>query len=93
MLTLYLFVTRAYVALQPSLLSRVTTVLPFVPFTIEERLAIATEALYALAEDAASQLPAATVEKVVRDSLQSYVPEEGARSLYRAVSTQLLETM
>ena len=63
------------------------------PFTFDEKLAIATEALYALADDAVSQLPAATVEKIVRDSLQSYVPEEGARSLYRAVSTQLLETI
>lgn len=56
-------------------------------------MAIAAEALHALAEDAASTLPAATVEKIVRDSLQGYVPAEGARSLYRAVSTQLLETM
>ena len=67
--------------------------LPFVPFTTDEKLAIAAEALSALAQDTASQLPGATVEKIVRDSLQSYVPEEGARSLYRAVSTQLLDTM
>ncbi|KAI0705922.1 P-loop containing nucleoside triphosphate hydrolase protein [Cytidiella melzeri] len=79
--------------LGPSVLSRVTTVLPFVPFTADEKLAIATEALFTVAEDAATRLPAATVEKLVRDSLQAYVPAEGARSLYRAVSTQLLETL
>jgi hypothetical protein len=68
-------------------------VLPFVPFTTEEKMAIASEALFALADDAARTLPAATVEKLVKDSLQSYVPTEGARSLYRAVSTQLLDTL
>ena len=70
-----------------------TTVLPFVPFTTEEKLAIAAEALFSLAEDAATKLPAATVEKLVKDSLKSYVPAEGARSLYRAVSAQLLDTL
>lgn len=79
--------------LGPSLLSRVTTVLPFVPFTTDEKMAIAAEALFSLSEDAARSLPAATVEKLVKDSLQSYVPAEGARSLYRAVSTQLLDTL
>ncbi|GJE96411.1 hypothetical protein PsYK624_126080 [Phanerochaete sordida] len=79
--------------LGPSLLSRVTTVLPFVPFTTDEKMAIAAEALFTLSEDAARSLPAATVEKLVKDSLQSYVPAEGARSLYRAVSTQLLDTL
>lgn len=66
--------------------------LPFVPFTPDEKLAIATEALFALTEDART-IPSATVEKLVRDSLQSYVPAEGARSLYRAVSTLLLDML
>lgn len=70
-----------------------TTVLPFVPFTVEEQMAIASEALFSLSEDATSTLPGATVEKLVKDSLHSYVPAEGARSLYRAVSTQLLDTL
>lgn len=56
-------------------------------------MAIASEALFALAEDAAQALPSATVEKLVKDSLESYVPAEGARSLYRAVSTLLLDTL
>ncbi|CAL1705742.1 unnamed protein product [Somion occarium] len=79
--------------LGPSLLSRVTTVLPFVPFTRDEKMAIAAEALYALAGEDARSLPSATVEKLVQNSLQEYVPVEGARSLYRAISTQLLDTI
>ncbi|KAI0784401.1 P-loop containing nucleoside triphosphate hydrolase protein [Abortiporus biennis] len=79
--------------LGPSLLSRVTTVLPFVPFTQEEKMAIAAEALYSLAGDDARSLPSATFEKLVQTSLLEYVPVEGARSLYRAVSTQLLDAL
>ena len=78
---------------KPSLLSRVTTVLPFVPFSREEKMAIAAEALYALAGEDARTLPSATVEKLVQNSIREYVPTEGARSLYRAVSTQLLDTI
>ncbi|OJT10928.1 hypothetical protein TRAPUB_12549 [Trametes pubescens] len=76
-----------------SLLSRVTVVLPFVAFTAEEKLAIAAEALYALAGEGAATMPPATREKIVRSSLDSYIPSEGARSLYRAVSSQLLDTI
>ncbi|TCD68469.1 hypothetical protein EIP91_010755 [Steccherinum ochraceum] len=81
--------------LGPSLLSRVTTVLPFVPFSVEEKMAIAAEALHSLTagSEEGTDLPAATVEKLVKDSLQGYVPAEGARSLYRAVSTLLLDTI
>ncbi|KAJ6526273.1 P-loop containing nucleoside triphosphate hydrolase protein [Mycena vulgaris] len=63
-----------------SVLSRVTTVLPFVPFTREEQAAICSEAFHALAGDA-----------LIRIALESYVPAEGARSLYRAVSNQLVD--
>ncbi|CCM01564.1 uncharacterized protein FIBRA_03624 [Fibroporia radiculosa] len=76
-----------------SLLSRVTTVLPFVPFTPEEKMAISAEALYALAGEGAGTLPPATVDMLVRKSLGLYHPAEGARSLYRAVSTLLLDTI
>ncbi|KAH8099633.1 P-loop containing nucleoside triphosphate hydrolase protein [Cristinia sonorae] len=83
--------------LGPSLLSRVTTVLPFVPFSDEEKMAIAAEALHSLTltadESETPALPAATVEKLVKDSLRGYVPAEGARSLYRAVSNLLLDTI
>ncbi|KAI0636447.1 P-loop containing nucleoside triphosphate hydrolase protein [Trametes polyzona] len=76
-----------------SLLSRVTVVLPFVAFTTDEKLAIAAEALYALAGDAVTTMPPATRDLIVRTSLNSYIPSEGARSLYRAVSSQLLDTI
>lgn len=79
--------------LGPSLLSRVTTVLPFVPFVDDEKMAVAAEAVYSLAGDAAATLPPATVDMVVRKSLSAYLPAEGARSLYRAVSTLLLDTI
>lgn len=70
-----------------------TAVLPFVPFTNEEKMAIATEALFSLAEDAEQSLPPATVEKLVQNALRNYLPVEGARSLYRAVSTELLDAL
>lgn len=79
--------------MQASLLSRVTTVLPFVPFTVDEKLAIATEALYAQGGEAAREMPPATIEMIVRKSLDEYLPAEGARSLYRAVSSQLLDAL
>jgi len=79
--------------LGPSLLSRVTTVLPFVSFSDEEKMAIAAEALHSLTGEEGRSLPAATVEKLVKDSLRGYVPAEGARSLYRAVSNLLLDTI
>ncbi|KAI0929343.1 hypothetical protein AcV5_006638 [Taiwanofungus camphoratus] len=79
--------------LGPSLLSRVTTVLPFVPFTVEEKMAIAAEALHSVAGDIVKTLPPATAEMIVRNSLNTYIPAEGARSLYRSVSTLLFDTI
>ncbi|KAG1827535.1 P-loop containing nucleoside triphosphate hydrolase protein [Suillus subaureus] len=55
-----------------SLLSRVTTVLPFIP-------------------NAAKTLSPQDVEAIVMKVLPSYVPSEGARSLHRAVSNQLVD--
>ncbi|KAH9928093.1 uncharacterized protein B0H18DRAFT_1001360 [Fomitopsis serialis] len=75
-----------------SLLSRVTTVLPFIPFTTEEKLAIAAEALHSLTSEE-TELPPATIDMIVRNSLHTYIPAEGARSLYRAVSNLLLDTI
>ncbi|KAI0647576.1 P-loop containing nucleoside triphosphate hydrolase protein [Trametes meyenii] len=88
-----LFRPRVSERLGASLLSRVTAVLPFVAFTSDEKLAIAAEALYALAGEAVTTMPPATRDLIVRTSLNSYIPSEGARSLYRAVSTQLLDTI
>lgn len=67
--------------------------LPFVPFITDEKMAIAAEALYTLAGEDARTLPAATVEKLVQNAVRDYIPTEGARSLYRAVSAHLLDTI
>lgn len=74
-----------------SLLSRVTTVLPFIPFTVEEKMAIAAEAVYSLTSNAGKSLSPQDVEAIVIKVLPSYVPSEGARSLHRAVSNQLVD--
>ncbi|KAJ7907334.1 P-loop containing nucleoside triphosphate hydrolase protein [Mycena leptocephala] len=74
-----------------SVLSRVTTVLPFVPFTQDEQTAICAEAFHALAGEFINQLPPDRLDSLIRDALLSYVPSEGARSLYRAVSNQLVD--
>ncbi|KAJ7193846.1 hypothetical protein GGX14DRAFT_587860 [Mycena pura] len=75
----------------PSILSRVTTVLPFVPFTSSEQAVICAEAFHALGGEEVARLPADRVDLLVRAALLNYVPAEGARSLYRAVSNQLLD--
>ena len=80
-------------ARKTALMSRVTTVLPFVPFTHNERLAIAAEALLALGGDAANGLPPETFNHVVDAAVAEYVPLEGARSLYRSVSTHLMDAI
>jgi ATP-dependent Clp protease ATP-binding subunit ClpA len=72
-------------------LSRVTTVLPFVSFTRDEQTAICAEAFHALAEELIAQLPPDRLDALIRDALSGYVPCEGARSLYRAVSNQLVD--
>lgn len=82
---------RVSECLGASLLSRVTTVLPFVPFTLEEKKAIAAESVYALGGDGARQLSPQEVEALVMRALPHYVPGEGARSLHRAISNQLVD--
>jgi len=74
-----------------SVLSRVTTVLPFVPFTRDEQTAICAEAFHALAEELIAQLPPDRLDALICGALLGYVPSEGARSLYRAVSNQLVD--
>lgn len=74
-------------------MSRVTAVLPFVPFTAEEKLAIASEALLALGGDEALGLPPDEFEDIAARSVSEYVPAEGARSLYRNVSNYLMEVV
>lgn len=75
------------------MLSRVTTVLPFVPFTPEEREAICYEALHTIAGDIIQTLSTDVVDAMVKGALANYTVAEGARSIYRAVSNQLVETI
>ena len=56
-------------------------------------MAIATEALFSLAANVGQPMLPENVEELVRRALKSYVPVEGARSLYRAVSTELLDML
>lgn len=70
-----------------------TTVLPFVPFTVEEKLALASQALFLQGGDHAQSLSPETVDTLVADAVSAYIPSEGARSLYRAVSNSLLDAI
>lgn len=54
-------------------------------------MAIATEALYSLGGALAASLSAEVVEHAARAAIGRYVPTEGARSLYRAISALLLD--
>ncbi|KAI0034039.1 P-loop containing nucleoside triphosphate hydrolase protein [Vararia minispora EC-137] len=74
-----------------SLVSRVTAILPFVPFTEDEQMAIATEALYSLGGEPVTGMSVPAVEDIARTALERYIPAEGARSIYRAVSALLLD--
>ncbi|KIM86341.1 hypothetical protein PILCRDRAFT_816275 [Piloderma croceum F 1598] len=82
---------RVSARLGASLLSRVTTVLPFVPFSQDEKMAITAEALYSLGGDQVETMSPQDIESLISRALKSYLPVEGARSLYRAVSNQLIE--
>ena len=65
--------------------------LPFVPFTLDEKRAICSEALYNLGGDDSRSLSPEMVEKMVDTALAEYCEVEGARSLYRAISNQLAD--
>lgn len=77
--------------MQASILSRTTTVLPFVPFTLDEKRAICSEALYNLGGDDSRSLSSEMIEKIVDTALADYCEVEGARSLYRAISNQVAD--
>ncbi|KIM79757.1 hypothetical protein PILCRDRAFT_98157 [Piloderma croceum F 1598] len=74
-----------------SLLSRVTTVLPFVPFSRDENMAITAETLYSLGGDQVETMSPQDIESLISRALKSYLAVEGARSLYRAVSNKSIE--
>jgi len=86
------FVTISLLA-QASVLSRVSTVLPFVPFTLQEKKAICSEVLYSQGGDACHSLDKASVESLIDSAIVDYYPAEGARSLQRAISNQLLDIL
>ncbi|KAF5338699.1 hypothetical protein D9611_013369 [Ephemerocybe angulata] len=76
-----------------SVLSRITSVLPFVPFTQDEKQAVCAEAIYQLGGEDAMGLSMETIGALIEGALKSYIPEEGARSLHRAVSNQLVDVI
>lgn len=70
-----------------------TTILPFVPFTPEEMKALASEALQAISSDIIKDLSKTALNSVIDGALQEFIPSEGARSLYRAVSNLLVDAI
>lgn len=77
--------------IQASLLSRVTCVLPFVPFSTEELRAIAAESVMSLGGEEVSRLNPSAIGGIIDRALLAYVAREGARSLYRAVSNEVVD--
>lgn len=65
--------------------------LPFIPFTAAELMAIATEIFCSLGGEHVSSISSDVVERVTRKAIEYYIPEEGARSLHRAVSSLLVD--
>jgi ATP-dependent Clp protease ATP-binding subunit ClpA len=78
---------------QAALVSRVTAVLPFVPFGVAERTAIAAEALLTLGGELVREMEVGALRAAACRALDGYIPNEGARSLYRAVSTLLMDEL
>ncbi|KAH6902298.1 hypothetical protein BKA70DRAFT_1306365 [Coprinopsis sp. MPI-PUGE-AT-0042] len=74
-----------------SVLSRITSVLPFVPFSLEEKRAMSAEAIFQLGGEDAIGLSSDNIESLVQLALGHYIPEEGARSLHRAISNHLVD--
>lgn len=65
--------------------------LPFIPFTLEEKRAICSEALYSLGGKDMQSLSSRVIESVIQNALASYCATEGARSLHRTISNQLID--
>ena len=74
-------------------MSRVTAVLPFVPFTPEEKLAVASEAILSLGGEDAAELTPEDFERLAFQCVSEYIESDGARSLYRSVSTHLMDAL
>jgi len=76
-----------------SLMSRVTAILPFLPFTQEEKFAIGTEAVLSHQDFPSRPLSITEIEAIVKRAVNdvNLVEEEGARSLYRVVETHMVK--
>jgi len=74
-----------------SLLSRVTALLPFVPFTREEKRALSVDRALTVGDELGEDFSPQTLEVIAERALSLYQPSEGARSLSRAVSSVLLD--
>jgi hypothetical protein len=78
--------------LQSSVVSRLTTILPFVWFTPEEREALAAEAIEELAEPLLGSRPTSDIfASIISGSLTGLGANEDARAIRRAVSNHLLD--
>jgi ATP-dependent Clp protease ATP-binding subunit ClpA len=75
------------VIFQSSMISRVSSVLPFLPFTEEEVYALASESLSAMRADQKGEQTYQDVdwEELLQQAVGEYIPGEGARSVHRAV--------
>lgn len=80
-------------SLKASILSRVTTILPFLPFTEVEKIAIGTEAALSHQEFMSVPFSSSEIESLVRRAVKdvNFVEAEGARSLYRVVETHMIK--
>jgi ATP-dependent Clp protease ATP-binding subunit ClpA len=69
------------------MISRVSSVLPFLPFTEEEVLALASESLSAMreAQKTSQNVEDADWDSLLEQAVGEYIPGEGARSVHRAV--------
>lgn len=74
------------------LVSRITAILPFLPFTLREKKAIGTEAILSYQDLIPKSLSPEEIDRIVDRSVNdtNLVEEEGARSLYRVVEAHML---
>ncbi len=74
------------------MVARVSTIIPFLPFSWEERLAISSKCLTALQRNVAlsdpralAKFPAESWKGVVESAAGDYLEAEGARSIRRSI--------
>ncbi|KAG8927337.1 hypothetical protein FRC02_008298 [Tulasnella sp. 418] len=72
-------------SLGASLVSRITTVLPFLAFTREEKVAIAFQMV------PSNSMSKTETDELMEKVLEDYIPSEGVRSIQRAVQRRYEE--